>query len=407
MGRGIVDRQGVAPVPAVVIGGHLNGLGVCRSLAKAGVPVHLIDGARFSAGMWSRSATPVRAKAHGRALLETLRSISIDLGQAPALIIADELAVLTVSEFRDELAGLVRIRMPKHDTVLMLHDKALFHEFAAENGFPVPRGVVVRNPGDISQVKKLRFPLMIKPADKRTVHSGRAPRGVIAADWERAEIACRKLHMAAGNIIVQERIEGPDSAIHFCLFYRKSGAETAMFTGRKLLSTPPGVGSTAFCTGACEARETLESLTKSLLERIDYSGFGSVEYKWDSISERFVIIEPTVGRTNWQEEIATLSGMNLPFAGYCYECGRPPPIEAPVERPVVWQASYIERLKVGFPAIPPGSFVVDGYWRHDDPMPALVHYPWELAMYAASILARPARSFANFGGHREAALRSA
>src|SRR5271166_6814945 len=110
------DRQGVAPVPAVIVGGQLNGLGVCRSLAKAGVPTHVIDEARFNAGMWSRYATPMRARSSGRPLLETLRLLSTTLGQAPVLIITDERAVLTISEFRDELAGLFRIPLPKHET---------------------------------------------------------------------------------------------------------------------------------------------------------------------------------------------------------------------------------------------------------------------------------------------------
>jgi len=303
--------------------------------------------------MWSRYATPVRARSSGRPLLETLRLLSTKLEQAPVLIVTNDAVVLTISEFRDELAGFFHIRLPKHETVLMLYDKGRFHEFATANGFPVPQAKVVRRPEDILLVRELRFPVIMKPADKRNVLSGCAPRVVVAGDWESAERSCQKLHEVAGDVIVQERVEGPDNAIYFCLFYRKSSAETAMFTGRKLASTPPGVGNTAYCTGAKDVRG-LEEVTQSILERVDFVGFGSIEYKWDPASERFVIIEPTVGRTNWQEEIATLSGMNLPLAGYCYECGLPPPIQTPPKRPVVWQASYVERMKVGFPVVPPG-----------------------------------------------------
>jgi D-aspartate ligase len=328
--------------------------------------------------MWSRYARPTRARSPGRPLVETLRSLSTTLGQAPVLIITDERAVLTISEFRDELAGLFRIRLPKHEIVMMLSNKGHFHQFATANGLPVPQAEVVRRPQDILLVKQLRCPVIMKPADKRNVHVGRAPRVVVANDWESAERSCQELHKVAGDVIVQEFVEGPDSAIYFCLFYCKSGAETVMFTGRKLTSTPQGVGSTAYCTAAKDVCG-LEELTRSILERVDFVGFGSIEYKWDPASERFVIIEPTVGRTNWQEEIATLSGVNLPLAGYCYECGLPPPIQTPPERPVVWRASYLEQMKVGSPVIPPDSVIVDGYWRRDDPMPAFVQYPRELA----------------------------
>src|SRR5271165_5087090 len=87
------DRQGVAPVPAVIVGGKLNGLGVCRSLAKAGVPTHVVDEARFNPAMWSRYATPMRARSSGRPLLETLRLLSAKLEQAPVLIVTGDQAV--------------------------------------------------------------------------------------------------------------------------------------------------------------------------------------------------------------------------------------------------------------------------------------------------------------------------
>ena len=267
---------------------------------------------------------------------------------------------------------------------MMLHDKGRFHEFATANGFPVPQAEVVRRPEDILLVRELRFPVIIKPADKRNVHVGRAPRVVVANDWESAERSCQKLHEVAGDVIVQERVEGPDNAIYLPFLSQKQrrNGDVHRPQARK---HPAGVGNTAYCTGAKDVRG-LEEVTQSILERVDFVGFGSIEYKWDPASERFVIIEPTVGRTNWQEEIATLSGMNLPLVGYCYECGLPPPIQTPPERPVVWRASYVERMKVGVPVVPPGSVIADGYWRRNDPLPAIVHYPKDFAMSAPLIL---------------------
>jgi D-aspartate ligase len=51
-----------------------------------------------------------------------------------------------------------------------------------------------------------------------------------------------------------------------------------MFTGRKLASSPPGIGLTAFCVAATEAYEILESITEAFLESVDYAGMGSMEY---------------------------------------------------------------------------------------------------------------------------------
>jgi D-aspartate ligase len=367
---------------AVVVGGLLNGLSVGRSLAKGDVPVYVLDHRRLDAAMWSRYAHPVRTKPlHGPNLLDALRSLSKQLCDRPVLIITDEMAVLTISEFRSELDGLFRFHLPAHETVLMLQDKARFHEFAVGHGLPVPQGEVLRDPTDIERIRALRFPVIIKPADKKYFHLEGAPRLIIANDYKTAGSNSRKLLTIVGEIIVQECIPGPDSNIYFSLFYRR-GNDTIQFLGQKLASNPPGSGSTALCVQVEDRKigKLLERTTHDFVGLVGYEGFGSVEYKLDPVSGRFLIIEPTVGRTDWQEEIATLCGANIPLAGYCVECGLPlPPTDRAATNTIVWQGSFIDRIRVGSRTIPPKARVIDGYWRWDDPLPALVHYPLVIA----------------------------
>jgi predicted ATP-grasp superfamily ATP-dependent carboligase len=388
---------------AVVVGGKLNGLGVCRSLGRGGVVSYVVDHTRLRAAMWSRNARQiVTGSVEGRPLLDCLLALRIALAERPFLVITDEMAVLTVSEHRQLLADKFCFRLPPHDAVLKLYNKRLFHEFAVVGGLPVPNAVIVAQPADISRIRALRFPVIIKPADKRRFHSGRAPRLAVADRIGDALKACEGLLETAGELIVQERAEGPDDSIYFCLFYRGRGAETvSMFTGRKLASNPPGTGSTAVCAEASEARHILERLTRAFLERVDYSGFGSVEYKWDRIARRFVIIEPTVGRTDWQEEIATLCGVNIPLDAYRYEMGLSTVRSHANRQAIVWQASYTDRLFLRSNLIPPNAAVYDGYWRIDDPLPALVHYPLSLCVIAGHRLSRWLRLSGPDTGFRE------
>jgi predicted ATP-grasp superfamily ATP-dependent carboligase len=376
------------PIPAVVIGGELNGLGVCRSLARGGVPVCVVDCKRWSPALWSRYAYPILTKTlHGPDLVRFLRDLGSRLEQRPFLIVTDELALLTISEHRAELEGLYRFRLPAHDTVLMLHDKARFHESARAHGWLVPNGVVVRKRSDLAKIASLRLPMILKPADKRHVHDGRAPRLIVAENHPDALSAAERLLAQAGKVLVQETIEGPDDNIYFCLFYRGRDGETlGMFTARKLASSPPGIGSIAFCTPGAE--EDLERTTKDLLDRVDYFGFGRVEYKRDARNGRFLIIEPTVGRTDWQVEAATLAGVNIPLIAYRHEIGLPTLHAGPVDHRVVWQGSWIERIRHGAESIPPRSVVVDGFFRRNDPLPALVHYPRNVAGIAARHIPR-------------------
>jgi D-aspartate ligase len=347
--------------------------------------------------MWSRHARPVLTRhLQGGALLDCLLKLQRTLKQQPFLVITDEMAVLTISEHRERLTGKFRFRLPPHEALLTLYDKGRFHEFAVAANLPVPNATIVGRPSELGSIRALRFPVIIKPIDKRQFHVGAGRRLAIARDIGEAFRFGEELLRSSGELIVQEEVEGPDDGIYFCLFYRGRGAKTvAMFTGRKLASIPPGTGSTAFCEAASpDACHILQALTRQLLEHIDYSGFGSVEYKWDPRRRRFVIIEPTVGRTDWQEESATLAGINIPLAAYRHELGVSLEQSSPtVPQPrIVWQGSYFNRLMLGSTCVPPDATVYDGYWRLDDPLPAIVHYPLDGCTLAGARLARWLRS---------------
>src|SRR5882724_4949717 len=153
---------------AVVVRGELNGLGVIRSLARGGVPAVLVDTTRLHAGMWSRFCRiQLVERLHGAGFVRDLLTLQRKLGGRPVLILTDEMAVMTVSEHRDQLAEAYRFQLPPADMVSTLSDKARFQEFAEINNLPVPRTAVVKCESDLIRLNDLRYPVIIKPADKR------------------------------------------------------------------------------------------------------------------------------------------------------------------------------------------------------------------------------------------------
>ncbi|MGB6538185.1 MAG: hypothetical protein WBF58_19725 [Xanthobacteraceae bacterium] len=354
----------------MVVGAQVNGLGVVRSLAAAGVPITVVDDNLRGAAMWSRWGNRhLVDRTFGRPLVDGLLKLQEKLSVRPVLLLTDELAVNTVSEHHAELSRYFRLRLPSPAMVTALGNKELFERFAETHAFPVPRTVVVKRESDLAKIADLGWPIIIKPADKLLVHTGRLERLSVANTMDDAAAACRRFLKLGETPVVQEWIEGPDSNIYFALFHSGlSPMSRSTFIGRKIAANPPGVGSTAICVPAPEAAEALRPLTEKFLDVSQYEGLGSLEYKWDPRGRRFVIIEPTVGRTDFQEEIATLNGLNLALVAYCYELGEPIPEQKDVDA-VAWRESFRDiRLRSGF-----RMRTYDGYWRIDDPLPALAY----------------------------------
>jgi D-aspartate ligase len=361
--------------PVVVIGGRIGGLGLVRSLRPASTEIHVLETSHLAPALWSRDVHPhLTGSLHGEALVQALIALRARMsGESPVLLIASEPAVLTVSERRAALEG-YRFLLPRHDVVETLSDKQRFQLLAEAHGWPVPRSVAVTDTADLAGLSGLSFPVVIKPADKRSFYGGRTRRITFARSLSDAARACSEALVSGERVIVQEFVSGSDEQIYFCLFCADTkGHLVTAFSGRKLWSYPPGIGSTGVCIGAPEAHEALIALTRRIAETIEFTGLGSVEYKWDADHGRFVIIEPTVGRIDQQEEVATLAGKNIPLAAYRNAIGLPVDVEqgcAAGQSGVVWRDS------AAFFRLSTSSLgsTYDGYWRRDDPLPALVQY---------------------------------
>lgn len=387
-------------IPAVVVGGNLNGLGVVRSLARIGIPIYVMATSRDCPAAWSRHARFVRAPTlQGEVFLKALQRLAAELKCRPVLILTQDASVLTVSAHRERLEPHYHIELPDAPTVDLLSDKLAFDALARREGFAVPRSCTVRTAADLVQINEFRPPLILKPADKGRVPAGTADRVVRADTLEQARLLATEILVHVPALIVQEWIEGADSEIFFTFFCTgRDGAIASVFCGRKLLSNPPGVGCTAICVPAPDLTEALEQETRQFLQRVPYRGLGSLEFKRDIRTGRLLMIEPTVGRTDWQEEIATLCGVNLLVTAYRLALGQAPLRAAPCRthpRPA-WRSSREYRVPAQFRS---GTRIIDAHFRWRDPLPGIYFYAYERG--ARRIWRRARRELLKFFPHRE------
>jgi hypothetical protein len=103
------------------------------------------------------------------------------------------------------------------------------------------------------------------------------------------------------------------------------------------------VGGTASCTAAPEAAAELQAETARFFAMTGFVGMGSMEFKRDATTDTFYLVEPTVARTDYQEEVATLNGVNLPLAAYRAETGLGDIDFQATPRPQVWCESTTDR----------------------------------------------------------------
>jgi predicted ATP-grasp superfamily ATP-dependent carboligase len=393
----------VVTPPAVVLGADVGGLGIARSLGKAGVPVIVVDDDALRPGMHSRYASrSVIPSSSGPSLIEGLLGLRERLTDRPVLFLRSDAQVRVISEYRERVAEAFCIRLPQHTRVCELLHKVSFQQLAERHGFPVPRAITVRTEKDFVNFSEIDFPAIIKVAGAEIVLCMSASRVNRVSSRAHAEDLCRRLLACAPELIVQEWIDGQDSDVYFCLQYRGAGGVTvSSFTGRKLRCWPPRIGRTASCMPAPEAESELEHLTTDFFDKTEFVGMCSMEFKRDQRTGRFLMVEPTVGRTDWQEEVATFNGVNIPLAAYCYEVGLSPPPFKRTDDPLIWTYLpwYLRSVVVSQTLgdmRPAGSRGKSACWRVDDPMPIVfcgLEWMRETAWWNLARLAKWRRAF--------------
>jgi predicted ATP-grasp superfamily ATP-dependent carboligase len=362
-------------VPAVIVGGDINGLGVVRSLAREGVPTWLVDCDRADLSMRSRFPTKITFPSlSGSAAVDALVALRRHFATDPVLLLTQEETVKAVSASFDRVASLYRISMPEAMVMQRLIDKIGFQSLAESHGFSIPRAVHLRQADDLTACDALNYPCVLKPVVKTPDYAARFKKAYKVEDPAKLREIFLGIESAA-EMIAQEWIEGGDDRIYFCLQYRaRDGNANVSFAGRKLRSWPLHTGGTASCVPAPEVAEELTRITDAFFTAVGFFGIGSMEFKRHISTGQFMMIEPTVGRTDFQEEIATLNGVNIPYAAYCAELGRGVPRSRPIGTPSAWSVSPIDRWASRMHAnlgrrFPSDLRRFDALWRLDDPLP--------------------------------------
>ena len=359
---------------ALVVGLGLNGLGVVRSLAKAGIRCHAFDDNLASAYCRTKACTRSAASLAGEGLVAALAEYRAGLDHDPVLFLTREDGVATVSAARARISG-YRIAMPDADVVAAMVNKDRFMAVAEASGLLVPQTVTLQSHGDLDRLAALSPPFIVKPTEHSDAYSARFKKAYIFQNVAEAAETVRGMVDVAGEVVGQEYVPGDDGSVFFCLGYFGAGGEMlAGYTGYKTASWPPRVGGTGGCAPAMQHHGELAGLTSSFFKAAAFRGMGSLEFKRHADTGRYYLIEPTACRTDYQSEIATLNGVNLPAAQFAEQMGEAVASATP-RSSYGWRDPTAAASGANVPKSGKGWKAVDALWRADDPGPWLA-FQW-------------------------------
>lgn len=256
---------------------------------------------------------------YGKFSVELLKNVSSEIqkeenskGMKPVLLLSQDNAVEYVATHRDELIKHYAFILPKYNIISRLLDKTLFHTWASNNHVLVPQSRIVENDTSLNlALKHLNYPVIIKPlvrTEKWDIKFSNAKLIYVDHDKDIEKIPSDIFDLS-NRFIVQEWVPGGDEDVYFVLVYIDEKKYCISMTGKKLMQWPVSSGSTATCISIDD--KSLTDLGVEILKKSGLIGLGSIEFKKHSVTNRYYVIEPTVGRNDYQSYIAPASNINL------------------------------------------------------------------------------------------------
>ena len=320
--------------PVVILNMFYSGLGIARALSGKGLQVIGLSADATTYGNFTRLCKVEHApssKDHPEQLLAFLLQRQRDLNGA-VLFPTRDADVIFLDRFRSELSPVYRLAIPAANCLYRTLDKHALALAAQQAGVPVPRTLRLKSSKDLVHVAQtVGFPCVLKPISAFQWHVGDAWQQVGARKAVRVETCAQlgldydQISRVTPEVLVQEWIPGSTEQITVLGGYVNRRSElVSYFTARKVLQSPDDCG-----TGCIVQSEPIPGIvepSRRLFKALGYKGMAEVEYKLDTASGNYKLIE--INTRHWdQHALGLASGINLTWVAYCDLTERPLPAE--------------------------------------------------------------------------------
>lgn len=291
-------------------------------------------------------------------------------------------ALAVIGYAYEELSRICAIGCPPPNIVERVLDKSQTLTAALRCGVPVPRSVTINSPEELSiTLAPLRFPLVVKPADKGVKSAHDFKTRTFTTDAELRQAFQANPAFGAG-LLFQEYHAGNGVGVEVLMH---QGVPVAHFQHRRLSELPPS-GGVAVAAVSEPPDPMLLDYSVRLLRELEWEGVAMVEFRHDPATRATALMEVN-GRFWGSIALPVAAGMDFPFYAWQIAQGvQPtPPDSYKLGLRIRWTAGALQRF--AHPEHASGSSAAPGpmrqlfadfrpgtrsaMWSRSDPGPAL------------------------------------
>jgi predicted ATP-grasp superfamily ATP-dependent carboligase len=291
-----------------------------RSLGRRGCRVAALetyDNVPTFSSRWCQHKIVCQADEGGDDYLAFVEQVLDDSGSC-VLIPASDGTIELVRRHRKRLERRVSIALAKEPGLGIAINKEQTLAVASRIGLGVPRGMTVRDMGDVSMaLREIGVPAVVKPTESWIggEDQGRRVVSQLVTTPTEAARAIEELTASGGSVLFQQFLTGRREALSFLY----AGGEFYARFAQWAKHTDPPLGGTSVLRQSIAIPEDTGEQAERLIRAIDLEGYSEVEFRRDSAGTPYLMeINP---RLSASVEIAVRAGVDFPWLLYQWANG--------------------------------------------------------------------------------------
>jgi D-aspartate ligase len=304
-------------VPALVLGSDKSGLGIIRSLGKAGIPVINVSYDEYDIGYTSRYSRGKYFSPHpqedDKSFIKYLKDLSSNFPKA-VVIPADQYSMSAVSRYRNELSGTYTIPVNDWEINSKLLEINYILDTAQTTGIHAPRFFIPCNL-DMALwfLEEAGYPVFLKSTRGSSLKDIFKTDSVFIENENHLKNFFTIADKFDRRVMLQEFIPGNDEVYYDS--YTVNSKQILEFSFRRLRSSLSTETSGRILKSEY-VPEVFESARK-ILKKFNYSGYSSIHFRKDQRSGAYKLLDISP-QLSQAIPLAARCGINFPYSIYIH-----------------------------------------------------------------------------------------
>lgn len=283
----------------IVLGGHVQALGITRILGKLEYPIIIIDQTRYNLARHSKYCSDFYQVENDRILETLIMWMDEEKFKNYVLLPTNDFHVELLSKNKDQLQSNYVVGTDDWKSVSIFYNKISTYKLAGEVGIPIAKTIYPISEADLSQID-IEFPCIIKPAVMHSFHAQTKRKVFVCED----ENSLKENYRLAQNyipkeeIIIQEIIQGPSKNQHSSAFLFLNGKAYVHLVACRMRQHPLDFGNATTYAETVDI-PLLKENGEKLLTAANYNGICEVEFKLDDRDNQFKFLEVNTRTWKW------------------------------------------------------------------------------------------------------------